>query len=116
MEKFTWTAYNVYTVKVGFKTFRTPFESGASQRRAKWTYPKRAFVLRFEMSDWETEAEEILNFFIARRGAFEEFEWDNPDEDDKTYRVTFAEDFLNLARFSYKLYTLGEVMLVEERY
>lgn len=112
MEKFTWEAYNVYTEKIDFKTLVSKYESGAEQRRAKWAYPLRSFVLQFEMSDWETEAEEILNFFIARKGSFEAFQWDNPN-DGATYTVRFLEDFLNLARFAYKLYSLGEIRFVE---
>lgn len=115
MEKFTWEAYNVYTERPQFRTLISKFESGYEQRRAKWTYPQRTFVLQFEMSDWQTEAEQILNFFIARKGSFEAFEWDNPN-DNITYRVRFAEDFIDLARFAYQLYSLGEVRFVEVRY
>lgn len=114
MEKFTWEAYNVYTERVQFKTLKSEFESGAQQRRAKWAYPLRMFVLQFQMADWEIEAEQILNFFIARKGSYEAFEWDNPN-DNQTYKVTFAEDFIDLARFAYQLYSLGEVRLMEDR-
>lgn len=112
MEKFNWEAYNVYTERVEFKTLISKYESGSEQRRAKWAYPLRRFILQFEMSDWQTEAEEIFNFFIARKGSFEAFEWDNPN-DNKTYTVRFEEDFINLARFAYQLYSLGEVQVVE---
>lgn len=105
--------FNVYTEKVGFSTLESKFENGASQRRAKWHYPLRLFTLQYEALEQE-EAETILNFFISRKGSFEAFSWLNPN-DNIYYTVVFDEDFINLARFAYQLYTLGEVRLREIR-
>lgn len=105
--------YNVYTEKVGFNTLESKFENGASQRRTKWHYPLRLFTLQYEMLG-EEDAETILNFFIGRKGSFEAFLWLNSN-DNTTYTVVFDEDFINLARFAYQLYSLGEVRLREVR-
>ncbi len=114
MAVFTWPAYNIYTERPQFRTLKSKFENGVAQRRAKWAYPLRIFVLQFVMSDWETQAQEIFDFFIARKGGYEAFEWVNPN-DDTTYNVTFVEDFVDLARFAYNLYSLGEIRLIEDR-
>jgi len=114
MTTFTWIAYNVYTEQVNFKTLSSKFENGVRQRRAKRAYPERVFVLHFEAADWATEAQEILDFFLARMGGYEAFYWVNPN-DDVTYQVTFAEDILNLSRIAYQLFDLKEIRLVEDR-
>ena len=114
MAQFTWPSYNVYTERVQFKTLKSNYESGVVQRRAKQAYPLRIFVLQFLMLDWETEAQEIFDFFIARKGSYEAFEWVNPN-DDVTYNVTFMEDFVDLARFAYNLYSLGEIQFIEDK-
>lgn len=103
--------YNVYEERVAFKTAKSTMESGVVERRALWAYPLRTFVLQYETLD-EEGAEYILNFFLARKGGFEAFFWTHKDVQ---YIVTFEEDVLNLARFAYQLYNLGEIRLVEDR-
>ena len=114
METFTWESYNVYTEQVNFNTLQTKFENGVPQRRAKWAYPLRVFVLQFEAADWATEAQEILDFFLARMGSYEAFYWVNPN-DSVTYRVTFAEDMLNLSRVAYQIFDLKQIKLIEDK-
>lgn len=114
MATFTWESYNVYTEQVNFKTLSSKYENGVSQRRAKWAYPERIFVLQFKAADWATEAQEILDFFLARMGSYESFDWVNPN-DDVTYDVTFAEDMLNLSRVAYQLFDLKQIRMVQNR-
>jgi len=114
MTTFTWIAYNVYTEQVNFNTLSSKFENGVPQRRAKRAYPERVFVLQFEAADWATEAQEILDFFLARLGGYEAFYWVNPN-DDVTYQVTFAEDMLNLSRVAYQIFDLKQIRLIENK-
>lgn len=103
--------YNIYEERVAFKTAKTKFETGATERRALWAYPQRTFVLQYPMLT-EAEAETILTFFLARLGGFEAFYWIHKEVQ---YVVSFEEDILNLPRFAYQLYNLGEIRLIEEK-
>ena len=103
--------YNVYEERVAFNTAKTKFETGASERRALWAYPLRTFVLQYAILP-EAGAEEVLTFFLARKGGFESFYWIHKEVQ---YTVTFEEDLLSLARFAYQLYSLGIIRLQEVR-
>jgi len=103
--------YNVYEKRVQFNTLKSSYENGVVQKRAKWAYPLRTFVLQYEMLT-EEEAEYILNFFIARKGSFESFYWTHKETQ---YTVYFDEDIMNLARFAYNLYQLGTIKLIQEK-
>lgn len=103
--------YNVYTEEVKFNTSKSEFESGAVERRALWAYPLRTFVLQYEALS-EEDAEDVLDFFLARKGSFGNFYWTHKEVQ---YTVTFKEDIMSLARFAYQLYSLGIIRLQEDR-
>lgn len=103
--------YNVYEERVAFNTAKSEFETGAVERRALWAYPLRTFVLQYEILN-EEDAEDVLTFFLARKGGFEGFYWTHKEVQ---YTVTFKEDIMSLARFAYQLYSLGIIRLQEDR-
>src|SRR5690606_12791935 len=77
---------------IQFRTLITRFESGREQRRAKGS-PRRRWELRFRKD--QVDADELWTFYVARRGAYEPFLWENP-VDGQAYLVRFERD--NLSR------------------
>lgn len=55
-----------------FKTKVSDYESGAEQRKQKWTSPKYHFFLSFDVRAVAT-IDAIKDFFIARAGAYDTF-------------------------------------------
>ncbi len=94
METFTWQPTEVIEEEVRFSTLITQFESSKEQRRSKGS-PRRVWTMRF--SRLKVEADQVWAFYIARKGAYEAFEWTCP-LDGETYTVRFLED--NLTRTS----------------
>lgn len=78
--------------EVLFRTLITQFESGREQRRAKGS-PRRRWELRFRKGQLDADA--LWAFYVARRGAYEPFLWENP-VDGQAYLVRFERD--NLSR------------------
>lgn len=109
LPKFTWKANRAYQDGIVFNTLITEFESGKEQRRSKGL-PRRTFMLEFEKSTTtNNDAEEIWNFFVARKGRFEPFEWDYQHEDGtvETVKVRFNSDALNREVFMNIIYRFG---------
>lgn len=80
---------------IHYRTLITEFESGKEQRRSKGT-PRRRWSLKFRKD--QVDADTIWSFYVARKGAFESFQWVNP-VDTQTYKVRFAEDNLSRQAF-----------------
>lgn len=91
-EKFTINLPDPERVEesITFRTLITQFESGKEQRRSKGT-PRRSWNLRYRKN--ASDASDLWSFYVARRGAYESFEWLNP-VDGQTYKVRFARDQL----------------------
>lgn len=109
LPKFTWKANRAYQDGIVFNTLITEFESGKEQRRSKGL-PRRIFKLEFEKENTtKTEATEIWNFFVARKGRFEPFEWDYEKDDGtiETVTVRFNSDALNRDVFMNIIYKFG---------
>lgn len=81
-----------------FLTLVTSFEGGREQRRSKTELPRR-WVLDFEKQTMTTQqAKEIREFFEARRGRYEPFEWDYVDDEGETETVVVRFDTDTLDR------------------
>jgi hypothetical protein len=70
-----------------------------------------SFKLRWKILV-KADADAIRDFFIARKGAFESFDWLNP-EDGITYKVRFFMDLINFDNFNYLLYEVQETEFIE---
>lgn len=66
-----------YKVEGEFKTYATDFESGKEQRRQVWTFSKRTISLQYGTLK-QSEMDELWNFYLARRGAFDSFWFFSP--------------------------------------
>ena len=88
----------VFEENIEFETLITKFENGVEQRRSKRNTPIRKWTLQFHNRTL-SELNSIKAFYSARKGAYEEFNWVNPN-DSIEYDVRFENDnfvFLNKA-------------------
>ncbi len=102
MADFTYTPDRVVEEEVMFNTLVSRFENGVEQRRAKWANPLRRWRLYFKIRT-QTEMEAVRDFYIAKKGSYESFTWDNPN-DGQTYTVRFVEDSFRIKRVHYQIY------------
>lgn len=68
-----------YSLELGqqFRTIISTFDSGREQRRAKWSFPKYRVTLRYQANE-NVDTETIWQFYQARRGAYEAFDFYYP--------------------------------------
>lgn len=79
MEKFDFKYKKAWVVDIVTNTIVTQFEGGKEQRRPKGL-PYRVFKLDFDKTDnYNDDAQQIINFFYARKGQYESFLWDYKD-------------------------------------
>ena len=98
---FNFNYNKAYTSDVEFNTIVDEVFSGKEQRRDTWSNPKRSWTLEFSKDLVDTE--EIIAFFIARKGKKEAFNWvfdSSKGGDGQTYLVRFEEDKLSLSHLS----------------
>jgi hypothetical protein len=76
------------------------------QRIAHDSTVRYKFELSFSAID-PTDKNTIRDFFIARKGSFESFDWTT------VYTVRFDMDLVNLDYFTYHLYHIEKVTLIE---
>ncbi|OED38493.1 hypothetical protein AB834_00840 [PVC group bacterium (ex Bugula neritina AB1)] len=111
METLTFVPDFPFKEKTNFKTLKSTFESGHTQTRAKWNSPLKSWdILASNRS--KTEVDDLLSFFSDRKGCFESFLWENPN-DSLTYTVRFSNDsivFSKTTANNYKVaFSLEEV-------
>lgn len=114
LAKFVWKANRAWQDGIQYNTLITQYESGKEQRRSKGL-PRRKFILEFEKATiTNSDAQEIWDFFMARRGRLESFLWDYPKSDDSIEEVTvrFDMDALNRETFMNIIYSFG-ITLIE---
>lgn len=95
----------VYRQRAQFKTLVSQFEGKMEQRRKKWSTPRYHFTLRWENLD-EADLDLLWNFYQARAGMFEAFEFVNPI-DTQTYTVRFVHDEMDKEWFAAALFRTG---------
>ncbi|MFH1320443.1 MAG: hypothetical protein ABII90_07310 [Bacteroidota bacterium] len=76
MDAFTWTPQSVYSHEINYRTLVSKFESGAEQRRKKWTSPLHKFVLVFNRIT-NTVDNAIRVHYSDCYGAYDTFVWIN---------------------------------------
>lgn len=72
----TWAPALGYAFEPEYKTLVSGFDSGAEQRRQKWTTPRYHFYLDFAAESYATIVE-IMVFFNARAGGYGTFNFPN---------------------------------------
>lgn len=85
----------------------TQFGIGPEQRRHKGP-PRRRWTLRFRKD--QVDADAIWSFYVARRGAFEAFLWQNP-LDRQTYTVRFERDDLTRTALWRAVFEIGLTLI-----
>jgi phage-related protein len=96
--------YNkAYKVSSNWKTIVDEVYSGGEQRRNMWTNSRKKWSLEFDKN--ATDVSAILDFFDARKGRYEAFNWTwqathpitgkNMGGDGQEYLVRFDDDELN---------------------
>lgn len=114
LTKFNFSFNRAWKDSIRFKTLITQFENGKEQRRAKGL-PRRVFKLKFEKATTKnSDAQDIWDFFVARKGRFEAFLWDYPKPDGtfEEVKVRFDMDVLERDAFLTAIYTHG-ITLIE---
>lgn len=89
---FTWRGDKQFTQETEFRTLVTQMENGPEQRRNK--QPKRR-IFQLPFTQFESDAQDITDFFEARQGRFDDFYWQHPDTGEGI-NVRFGND--NLSR------------------
>lgn len=89
-----WSPQFVYVSGQTYRTLITPFESGAEQRRKKWSATRRRFHIVFNHIEKAT-ADSILALYAEKYGAYDTFSFTNP-ADSASYTVRFVEDSFKL--------------------
>jgi uncharacterized protein (TIGR02217 family) len=98
-----------FSKEIGYRTLISNFENGAEQRRNKWSQGKRQFTLTYKTLTL-TEVTVIWDFFVARKGSFESFDYVDPTTS-TTYVVRFMEDKFTFEEFAYLLTSSGINMI-----
>ncbi len=62
-----------------FSTQVVSYGSAVEQRLAMWAAPRHRFQLQWHLLS-TAEIDEIMKFYLARKGAYEAFWWPNPEE------------------------------------
>jgi phage-related protein len=119
-EMFDFQYKRAFQVSVEWKTIVDDVYSGGEQRRNLWTQPRRKWVLEFSKNSTDTNA--IMDFFNARRGRYEAFNWvwqdvhpvtgENMGGDGAVYTVRFDQDELNFEHLAMG-YNKFQITLVE---
>lgn len=88
VQTFTWTPFRTPKIQENFNVLTSTFENGTTQKRLKGRKPT-VWTLSFKTTYAEMMA--IKDFFIARKGSYEPFNWGDPYSG-TTKLVRFKED------------------------
>lgn len=109
LAKFNFEYKNAWQDSIRYKTLITEFESGKEQRRSKGQ-PRRIFRLQFEeVTMTSSGAQDIWDFYVARKGRYESFLWDYEKADGTTEEVEVRFDIDTFERDTFMtiLYEFG---------
>lgn len=102
---FDFPAYVEWEDNIEFDVLTTEFESGKKQKRLKGPDTgKRTWGLKFKKD--EVDAVNIYDFYKARKGSYETFNWEHP-RTGETIEVRFVEDELSMEALARKIYQFG---------
>jgi len=113
---FSFQYNRAYQISSQWNTIVDEVYSGSEQRRNLWTNSRKKWVLEFSKND--TDTNDIMTFFNARKGRYEAFYWtwqdvhpvtgENMGGDGNIYTVRFDQDELNFEHLAlgYKKFQL----------
>ena len=103
MSEYSINPSYVYEEEIEYITKATMMENG-SEVRLSYGTPIRKFTLDYNKI---TKAiyDSIVDFFTARLGRYETFDWENPN-DSVTYTVRFIDDTLETEEIAYEVYNV----------
>jgi len=117
---FDYQHKRAYQISAQWNTVVDDVYSGGEQRRNLWTNPRRKWVLEFSKDNANSNA--IMEFFNARKGRYEAFNWiwqenhsatgEAMGGDGQTYLVRFEHDELNFEHLALG-YKNFQITLVE---
>lgn len=113
LPKFNFSYNRSWKDGIQYKTLVTQFESGKEQRRSKGS-PRRKFTLQFDKATTTSDdAQDIWDFFCARKGKYEKFLWDyeKPDGTIEEVTVRFDTDMLERDVFMETIYSHGLTLI-----
>jgi len=102
LQTFPWKDVLVYEPGAQFKTIIHEAYGGGEQRYSLRDIVKRTFRLNFKAS--RADVIEVWDFYAARKGAYEPFNFNNP-MDSQDYVLRFAEDDLSYEQLSTLFYS-----------
>lgn len=108
-ERFGLCAKAERTKECAFRTLQDEGFSFQNNRRAMWDEPLRRWVLTFGLNPSETL--ELMEFFIAQKGRYKSFLWNDGTQD---FNVRFDTDKLDFEHFELG-YSQVQVPIVELR-
>lgn len=94
-----------------FNTEIISYGGGTEQRIKRWSTARHRFEITFNIILKE-DADTLYEFYVLMGGSFQSFTWTNP-EDGLDYLVRFASDDLTHEAFSYLVYNIGNITLIE---
>jgi len=119
MATYTWNSTSTnptvedWIVTPQFKTIVTEFDSGKRVRNSKWSTPRYNFTIKYRTPVQKTHVTAIKDFFIARRGDWENFDlYITPLG--VTHTVSFAKSMENFDYFMQDLARFSEVSFIQE--
>lgn len=90
-EVFNFTLDTPYDESIQFLTVVSESENGREQRYQKWLRPKRTFTVKLN-SRQATETNNIWRFYTRRKGSFDTFLFQNPNENPVTAETVGSGD------------------------
>lgn len=95
---------------IAFKTIMTRFDDlGKEQRKQKWLYPRRVLTLKYNHIT-KANAKTIWDFYMARKGSYEDFRFFYPSSNTYTTEYVGTGDgstlIFNLPSYQAASYTL----------
>jgi hypothetical protein len=97
LAEFNFNYNRAYSAAVEFNTIVDEKFTGREQRRDVWENPRRTWILEMDKNKIDREA--LVEFFVARKGRKEAFNWLWSAEkggDGQTHKVRFGADKLEL--------------------
>lgn len=82
-EVFNFTLDTPYEEDIRYLTIVSEGESGIEQRYQKWLRPKRTFRVKLDARQ-ATESDQIWRFYTRRKGSYDTFMFQNPNENPVT--------------------------------
>lgn len=95
-EEFIWDVNSTFNEESHWNTLVTKYEDGKEQRRQKWSSPKRSYEVVLKAKT-DVESQQVWDFYNSRKGAFETFYFENPNESPVSAELVGTGNGVNLS-------------------